>query len=175
MLRPAWNRHQRGASLVESLVAMLVLSLGVGALAWSQARQLADGRDTTARSTAVLLTDDLANRMLFNRAAAAQGRYLLAWGERPSPTNCRSAPCTASMLASADLAAWREALARALPGSDALVFAAPPEGRRIGIAIAWRAQGAVDTAWQALAFTNPAREDLACPAQSLCHVTYVPI
>lgn len=175
MLRPARACHQRGATLMESLVAMLVLSVGVGALAWTQARHLANGRDTTARSIAVQLTDDLANRMLFNRSAAAQGRYLLGWGERPPPTDCRDAPCTASMLARSDLATWRDALARALPGSDALVFAAPPEGRRIGIAIAWRVQSAAGTTWQLPAFTDPVRDDLACPTQSLCHVTYVPI
>ncbi|MGC3986676.1 MAG: type IV pilus modification protein PilV [Pseudorhodoferax sp.] len=160
--RPA---RQAGITLLESLVAMLVLSVGIGALAWAQARHLADGRDTAARSMAVLLTEDLADRMLFNRSAAANGGYRLAWGERPAPADCRSGPCPGSALARADLSAWRDALAQALPDSDAHVFAAGGSGRQMGIAISWRWTGA-----SALAPST----GFDCPAQSNCHVTYVP-
>jgi type IV pilus assembly protein PilV len=165
MLNRNHRTHQTGITLLESLVAMLVLSAGIGALAWTQARHLADGRDTAARSMALLLTEDLADRMLFNRNAAASGSYQLAWGERPAPADCRSAPCLGSALARADLSAWRDALAQALPGSDAHVFAAGGSGRQMGIAISWRSTGA-----SALA---PATV-LDCPVQSNCHVTYVP-
>lgn len=160
--RPA---RQSGITLLESLVAMLVLSVGVGALAWAQARHLADGRESAARSMAVLLTEDLADRMLFNREAAASGGYQLAWGERPAPSDCHSGPCAGNALARADLSAWRDALAQALPGSDAHVFAAAASGRQMGIAIAWHATGAS---------TLPAATGFDCPVQSSCHVTYVP-
>ncbi|KQP35749.1 type IV pilus modification protein PilV [Pseudorhodoferax sp. Leaf274] len=166
MLKPACSAHQAGIGLVESLVAMLVLSVGVGALAWTQARQLADGRDTAARSMAVLLTEDLADRMRFNRGAAADGSYQLRWSEHPPSADCRSAPCSSASLARADLFAWREALAQALPGSDAQVFIAGETRRQIGIAISWAAP----------ATAQPLPPiGIACPPQSNCHVTYVPI
>jgi type IV pilus assembly protein PilV len=164
MLSRSHRTRQTGITLLESLVAMLVLSVGIGALAWTQARHLADGRDTTARSMAILLTEDLADRMLFNRSAAASGSYQLAWGERPAPADCRSAPCFGSALARADLSAWRDALAQALPASDAHVFAAG-RSRQMGIAISWRSPRS-----NVLAPST----DLDCPAQSSCHVTYVP-
>nr|WP_145551419.1 type IV pilus modification protein PilV [Variovorax boronicumulans] len=157
--------RQAGITLLESLVAMLVLSAGIGALAWTQARHLADGRDSAARSMAVLLTEDLADRMLFNRTAAASGDYQLAWGERPGLADCRSRPCPGSTLARADLSAWRDALAQALPGSDAHVFALAGSSRQMGIAIAWRS---ISTS----ALPPPTGFD--CPAQRDCHVTYVP-
>lgn len=157
--------RQAGITLLESLAAMLVLSAGIGALAWAQARHLADGRDSAARSMAVLLTEDLADRMLFNRGAAASGGYQLAWGERPAPADCRSGPCLGSALARADLSAWRDALAQALPGSDAHVFAAGASARQMGIAISWRSTGS--------SAPVPAT-GFDCPAQSNCHVTYVP-
>lgn len=165
MLSRRCTAHQAGVTLLESLVAMLVLSVGVGALAWAQARQLADGRETAARAMAVLLTEDLANRMLFNRSAAAGGGYQLAWGERPAPADCRNAPCSGAALARADLSAWRDALVQALPGSDAHVFAAQGGGRQMGIAISWRSPGT--SAW------GPST-GFDCPAQSNCHVTHVP-
>lgn len=174
MLNPAHPKRQAGISLVESLVAMLVLSLGVGALAWTQARQLADGRETTARATAVLLTQDLGNRILFNRDAAASGHYSLAWGERPPAADCQSNVCSGAALAQADLSAWRDVLRQTLPTGDAHVFAAGSASRRIGIVISWSFGPSIDAAREAPLAVTALRHGVDCPSDRNCHVTYVP-
>lgn len=174
MLRTASPPRQSGLALLEALVAMLVLSVGVGALAWAQARQLADGRHTTARAMAVLLAQDLGNRMLFNREAAASGHYQLGWGERPAAATCRDT-CSGATLAGADLSAWREALAQSLPSGDAHVFPAGVATHRIGIAISWDFGTFPDPARQALLSVDAARHGIDCPSHRSCHVVYAPI
>lgn len=174
MLNSARPRQQAGLALVEALVAMLVLSVGVGALAWTQARQLAEGRNTVARATAMLLAQDLGNRMLFNRDAAAHGHYRLNWGERPAATACPDA-CSGAMLAQADLSAWREALAQSLPAGDAHVFSAGAATRRIGVAISWNLGNATDPTWQTPWPVDAAGHGVDCPAHRNCHVAYLPI
>lgn len=174
MLRPTRPSRQSGLALIEALVAMLVLSLGVGALVWTQARQLADGRNTSARAMAVLLAQDLGNRMLFNREAAASGHYQLGWGERPAAATCHDA-CSGATLAGADLSAWREALAQSLPAGDAHVFSAGAATHRIGIAISWDFGSLPDPALQALLSVDAALQGIDCPAHRSCHVVYAPI
>ncbi|WP_326536512.1 type IV pilus modification protein PilV [Pseudorhodoferax sp.] len=174
MLTAVRSNRQTGVTLVESLVAMLVLSLGVGALAWTQARQLADGRHTTARAMAVLLTQDLGNRVLFNRGAATNGLYALAWGEQPAAASCLDTDCSAAMLARADLSAWRSALAQTLPAGDAHVFPAGDHTRRLGIAISWSFGASSDASIQAPLAVDAASHGVDCPSDRNCHVTYVP-
>ena len=75
--------RQHGMSLIESLVALLVLALGIMGLAGVQARMLAENRTTNSRAIAVSLIEDLANRMQLNRDAALSGACLLYTS--PSP------------------------------------------------------------------------------------------
>lgn len=173
MLKPhaptAARRPQTGLALIESLVALLILAFGVTGLLLAQTRQLADSRDTRARTTAILMAQDLAERMLFNRSAAVRGDYQLAWGEQPSAVDCQGRRCTAEQLARADLSQWRSALAARLPQGDASVFRPGDDARAIGIAIAWPAAGAADDAGTPFAVTV-ARHGIDCPKNQRCHV-----
>lgn len=174
MLSLASRPRQGGITLVESLIAVLVLSLGVSALAWTQARQLADGRNTAARATAVLLIQDLGDRMLLNRSAVAAGHYRLTWGERPEAANCRDAVCSGAVLAQADLSSWRAALAQTLPAGDANVFLAGDNTRKIGVAISWNFGTFADPARQEPQSISASSHGVDCPVDRNCHVTYVP-
>ncbi|MFT3717932.1 type IV pilus modification PilV family protein [Pseudorhodoferax sp.] len=166
--RPSQRRAQKGISLVESLAAILVLALGVGGLAWTQARQLADGRDSAARAAAVLAIHDLTNRMLFNHHAVARGDYRLGWDEQPAAPGCEERRCSGTELARADLASWRAALARSVRGGNATVFPAAEGSHRIGIAVAWPSRNA---AQQPRVLTRE-QHGLECPQDHLCHVVY---
>lgn len=174
--RPMRARHfHAGLSLVESLVAILVLALGVAGLAWTQARLLIDGRHANARAGAILLIGDLSNRMLFNQATAAGGGYSLAWGETPAAKDCTSA-CSGSELAQSDLGAWRTALSRALPSGDASVFRSSDDPRQIGIAVSWSMHNGQSTANDANAApfsVTVATHGVDCPEDQHCHVVYV--
>lgn len=163
------RRRQSGLALMESLAALLVLALGINGLVWTQARHLADGRDTRARATAIVMGQDLGDRMLFNRGAVVRDGYLLAWGEQPAAVDCESRRCSSEELARADLAAWRTALVQALPGADASVFRFGDDPRAIGIAIAWNGSTAATDAGTPFAVTA-ARHGTDCPANQRCHV-----
>lgn len=169
-------------SLIESLVALLVLALGIMGLAGVQARMLAENRTTNARAIAVGLIDDLSNRMLLNRDAVAAGSYdvaFLAGAAIGVPaTDCSGTACTGAQLAAWDLIAWRNAMRSLLgPGSDSAVFRpVATDPSQVGVMIAWSANegsdgsgGTRDTSvFQFLSGTAT-----NCPANSICHLVYV--
>ena len=115
---------QRGVSLIECLVAMLILALGVLGLAGLQAGTLAQTRQANARATAVQMANDLLERMQTNRAvgrapsgASVTSLYEADWGHpRGQAPDCRTRACDAVELATHDLAA-SEDLIRAAYGS----------------------------------------------------------
>lgn len=174
MLRPQLRNSVGGATLLEALIAMLVLAIGVSALAWTQARLFGDGRESTGKAKAVLLAQDLGDRILFNRAAAADGHYTLQWGEQPLAVDCNGQACSGATLARSDLAWWRASVAQALPFGDAQVFSVGASTPRIGIAIAWGLGPSADPLRQSLAQIDLARHGVDCPAERSCHVTYLP-
>lgn len=187
------KNRQSGISLIESLVALVVLALGVMGLAGVQTRLLVETRTANSRAVAVQLIDDLSNRMLLNRYAAL-GRpqltagdprflassYLLAWSNTtgmtaPNPSTCLGAICTAAQLAAADMFQWRTAVNAALPGAQATVFQLPAASgdlRQIGIALGWPLNERTTNAAYNTPF-NTTNNNITCPATLICHVVYV--
>ncbi len=190
-------KKQKGLTLIEALVALVILALGVLGLAGVQTRLLVESRTTNSRALAIGLIDDLSNRMLLNRdaaigkpvsprnALAVPSAYTLAWSADPGaatdPTDCRNNAnqCTGAQLATYDLMAWRRAVAAVFPGGQARVFNSTKDERQLGIAIAWpeneRKLGS--NADDALA-KNPldvtaAAQGITCPATLICHFVYV--
>lgn len=170
-------QRQRGLSLVESLVALVVLALGIMGLAGVQARMLAESRTANHRATAIGFIDDLSNRILLNRDAAMANSYALAWSATRTAVDCTATaatPCTGAQLAQSDLNLWRLALRAALPGANARVFQSPTDPRQIGIAVAWSANERTSDADYNLPFAiTAANSGTNCPANSICHVVYV--
>lgn len=167
--------RQGGMTLVESLIALLVMALGLLGLAGVQARLLAENRTSNQRAIAIGLIEDLANRMVINRDAALAGSYALAWSGTKAAQDCLTAQCTGAQMAQSDLNLWRTNVVAALPGANATVFASPTDARQIGIAIAWNSNEG--TASSNSAYTAPfaittANAGVACPAASICHVVY---
>lgn len=101
-----------GITLVEVLIALLVLSIGILGLASLQTASLnfssGAGQQTQATALAYAMTD----RLRANRQAALADAYTVAF-ESPTPT-C-AAPATTGTVAAQDLSAWRMALACRLP------------------------------------------------------------
>lgn len=62
---------ERGASLIEVLVAMVVLAIGLLGLVGLQARLQVVQAESYQRSQALLLLSDISNRIMLNRSAAA--------------------------------------------------------------------------------------------------------
>lgn len=125
-----------GFTLIEILIAMLVLAVGLLGLAGLQATSLRNNQSAYNRSQAIQLAYDLADRMRANvagvgtytailpSAAVAQGSCLTV-----------SATCTAAVMAQNDLFEWNSAVSTALPsGSGTIISVA---GNIFTITITW--------------------------------------
>jgi type IV pilus assembly protein PilV len=174
---------QRGLSMIESLVALLVLALGIMGLAGVQARLVAETRTTNGRAIAVGLIDDLTNRMLLNRDGALAGSYNLALGAAdPGASDCTTGVCSVAQRANTDLSVWRADLTRLLPGARSTVFQSVTDSRQTGILVAWPMNEGkaayvgggttIDTTYTAPFGTNTGIAAVTCPADFLCHLVY---
>jgi type IV pilus assembly protein PilV len=119
---------QRGFTMVEVLVAVLVLAIGLIGLASLQGVSLQFNNSAYLRSQATNLAYDMADRVRANRRAAlTTGAYNLAVGDAtPAPGS----------LAETDLNEWRTALQNNLPAGNGGVQVTLP-GETLTIVVCW--------------------------------------
>lgn len=137
---------QLGASLIEVLVAVVISTIGLLALAGVNAAALRYAKLSEYRSTGALLATDIAERMRANRAGVVGGAYSFvdSFSSQTSPAaavspTCDSSgsTCTASELAAVDIYQWRRTVRSALPeGSVNLTYNATQVAA--DVYIAWR-------------------------------------
>lgn len=184
--------HQRGMTLLESLVSIVVLAVGVLGLLGVQMRTLADTQTSVRRSQAIRLIEDLSERVKSNPGAYAElDSYVAPWGDMqgtaPAATACISAAaaCTSAELAAHDIWQWKANVKQMLPLGDAIVFVSPDETdpnnkRQLGVMVGWRqneketGNSTDDTAYTAPFKTSVASVAAAtCPDGLICHLVYV--
>lgn len=129
----AMRAESQGFSLVEVLVALLVLSIGLLGLAMLQVQGMTANSDAYFRTEATVLAYDLMERMRINSVGAEAGDYT-ASGAPTSLASC-GGPCAPSDRANRDLSEWYQNVANTLPGYKAVVSA--PNGNIITISISW--------------------------------------
>jgi type IV pilus assembly protein PilV len=71
----AWRHRQMGVSLIEVLVAVVVLSIGLLGLAGLQASGMRVGQSSFYRGQAALMAYDMVDRIRANSAGAKAGKY----------------------------------------------------------------------------------------------------
>ncbi|WP_018869234.1 type IV pilus modification protein PilV [Thioalkalivibrio sp. ALgr3] len=115
-------RKSRGVTLIEVLVAVLVLSIGLIGLAALQANALQANHSSYMRSQATNLAYDIADRMRTNRQAALSGDYNTAFADHEGTGGaCDPNLSLTGDLADQDLAQWKNAIACTLPAGQASV------------------------------------------------------
>jgi type IV pilus assembly protein PilV len=119
------NRH-RGFTLVEALVALVVLSIGLLGVAALQLTALRNNSSASFRSQATYLAYDIADRMRANRDRALAGNYDVAYTNTP----------TGATLAERDVAAWKTMLTATLPSGDGSIQTNGVDGQVV-IRIQW--------------------------------------
>lgn len=182
-------QRQRGISLIESLVALVVAALGILGVVGVQMRTLADTQTGVRRAQAILLIEDLSERMKVNPNALNNlDSYTSGFDDTPTPGSCANA-CSPADQASYDLARWKETVKANLPLGQASIFLAPGEdqGRRqLGVIVSWRENEQkmsdeeknsldttkilVDGEWKA-----GTDDDNVCPDKRTCHLQYIPV
>lgn len=111
---PAANKSaaaQKGVTLIEVLIALVILSIGLVGLATLQTVGLRANHSAYLRSQAVIMAYNVVDRMRANRPAATSGAYDIALGDSASGGG----------VPEADLADWKARLDRLLPVGDGSV------------------------------------------------------
>jgi len=145
------RRPARGFSLVEVMVAVVVICIGLLGIAKMQALALSNTNTSRLRSLAAIEATSLAASMHSNRnfwgaatasysvtpttitSAGDAGTATIATNQLPNPVLCESAFCQPQDMAAYDLAKWAQSLGAVLPNPQATItytgvagLAAPP-------------------------------------------------
>jgi type IV pilus assembly protein PilV len=149
-----------GASLVEVLVALLIVTLGMLGVASLMIQALRNGHLALLRTQAVTLASDIADRIRAN-PQAGDAYHCARYPGGPSERNCAAqagvagANCTAYELAEDDLARWGAAVADALPlagdgpcraNVSYLASATANDAARYRVTLAWHQRGDAEPA-----------------------------
>lgn len=118
------NKNQSGFTLLEVMVAIVVLSLGLLGLAGLQAATLRNNQIAYYRAIAVQQTFDMADRIRANQAGVAAGAYNALDASIPADPDCVANTCTAAQMGVADHSQWNNNNARMLPGASGTVASA---------------------------------------------------
>lgn len=146
--------RQRGITLIESLVAIVVAALGILGVVGVQMRTLSDTQTTVRRAQAIRLIEDLSERLkvhpnalnAVNPTSGTASYVGDTWASALTEpgTKCDAAKCTPAQLAAYDLWAWRKLVRDTLPAGDGAVFLTEGEDgatgnqRQLGVMLRWR-------------------------------------
>lgn len=111
----------QGFTLLEVLIALVVLSIGLLGLAGLQSTGLRFNQSASMRTQATQLAYDMSDRMRANQVAVNAGYYLGAAGATAGCHTVSVSGCTPAEMAADDLAAWNAAITRYLPDGEGLI------------------------------------------------------
>jgi len=153
--------YQRGTSLIEVLVATVVISVGLIGLAGLQTLSMKSNHSAYLRTQATLLAYDMLDRMRANLVSAQGGQYTTAFSTAPTGTvNCESSSCSSASLATYDVNQWKCSLGNwdaintcsttlslsgILPGGDGSVVQA---GSVHTVSVRWNDRDGTQTTFQ---------------------------
>lgn len=114
---------QSGVTLLEVLIAMVVLSFGLISFAGLQAVSIKHSKISEYQTIAAQLASDFSDRLRANSVFAGGGGYdytaaYSALGSALAVPGCAAPVCTAAEVRDIDLATWRNTARTALPGGS---------------------------------------------------------
>ncbi|MFD1712010.1 type IV pilus modification protein PilV [Ottowia sp. GY511] len=186
-------RHrQRGLTLIESLIAILVAALGILGVLGVQMRTLTDTQTTVRRAQAVRLIEDLSERIRVQPNSLANlNAYVIGWEAdtttaaprtQQAGTLCTSTACSTAQFAAYDIREWKRLVEISLPLADANVFVAPGDSsstnnrRQLGVMLSWREnEKSADTDYTASLNAAADGGTVSCPTGRICHLQYIPL
>ncbi|MCW8944123.1 MAG: type IV pilus modification protein PilV [Sedimenticola sp.] len=133
-------KRQSGMTLLEVLIALLVISVGLLGMAGLQVAGIKMTNDAYYRSQATWLAYDVYDRMRANldQAANTNNYRISLTDSAPTASNCATTSCTAAQMVDYDLAAWKNTLAAKLPqGNGEILYQDTASGRTYTVAVQW--------------------------------------
>jgi type IV pilus assembly protein PilV len=135
------RRLASGFTMVEALVALLVLAVGLLGIAALYLDSLRAGREALMRTQAINLAADLGDRIRANRTAIV-GYAIGSAGVAVPVAACSTvAGCTPAQLAQTDLASWKASIAQLLPNGTGAVTVTAGTPNAYEITITWTQPG----------------------------------
>ena len=122
-------QQQKGFSLIEVLVTMVIISFGLLGIAGVIVNSMKNNQSSYARTQASVLANDIIDRMRANRITAetAPYAYNLALGA--------ALPTAGNAVVLNDLTQWRTALAAAMPSGTGSVTMA--DATQVTVVVQW--------------------------------------
>jgi type IV pilus assembly protein PilV len=118
--------RQRGVTIVEGLVALVILSVGMLGIASLYVTSLKTGRTALLRTQAVNLVNDMIDSIRANGTARATYRLANRAAVPSNPVDCgQDGVCTRDQIAQQDLKTWVAAVVEALPGAETSIAYTP--------------------------------------------------
>jgi type IV pilus assembly protein PilV len=118
------SRRVKGFTLLEVLISLVVIAFGLLGVAGLQVMALKNNQTAAFRNVAILVANDMIDRMKSNYQGVISGNYHLpaAADYTTAVANCTNTTgCTASDLANNDASEWSQIVAANLPGGLGVV------------------------------------------------------
>ncbi len=122
-----------GFSMVEVLVALVVLAIGLLGLAGLQATGLRYSGNSALRSQALILSQDIVERMRANPTGVAANNYTASTLPTAYSADCSATTCSASALATFDLVNLKSTIDNRLPAGATATIATTVNSPSTGI------------------------------------------
>lgn len=151
--KPAPSRKaQRGSSLLEVLISILLMSFGMLALAGMQAYSVAAQKNAANRAIASALANELAEVIRLNPAGLSAGNYdvaMMTTGFPPAQASCAFPNCTTpALLAASDLTTFQNRVRGLLPLGGVEVSRPGASATQANIWILWEEASVLDNTRQ---------------------------
>ncbi len=141
------SSSQKGVTIIEMLVALVVLGVGMLGVASLFAVSLRAGSSAIQRTHAVSLASNMADRIRANRRAGDTYTTTTVAATDNKCVGASAVDCTADEMAKNDIYLWKQEIARAFPGGTATGTIAYTAGAGVEdpatykITIQWKEQG----------------------------------
>lgn len=113
--------RQAGFTLLEILIALIILSIGLLGLAGLQANSLKNNNSAYQRTQASLLANEMLDRIRANRQGLAAGAYDVIDSTTTDDPGCITSGCSSTQMAQYDAHDWSGRLASLLPSGQGTV------------------------------------------------------
>lgn len=178
-------KNQAGATLVESLVSLVILAIAVIGMLGVQVRTLMETNTAASRAQAMRLIEDLSERVKANPGKFdVLAQYVTGATPVTAPivmgVDCAVATCTNAQLAAYDKHRWSTGAFQAMPGGFIQTFLSTGDNsatgqRQLGILIGWPQKERAGTTIPDPFKTQSGvlNAGVACLPNMICHLAYI--